>query len=131
VVIDADRAAPAAPFLRRWFASLDGDSPDDILDMIAPDFRFSIVFGTGGGEARDFAGGRAAMEGYLAQREKSVLTHHVLSASTIASDELVFGQARRAGAFESTFVAAARLDADGRVTDLMIGRSPELDVGAH
>nr|WP_218890904.1 nuclear transport factor 2 family protein [Actinomycetospora corticicola] len=117
--------------MRRWFASLDGDSPDDILDMIAPDFRFSIVFGTGGGEARDFAGGRAAMEGYLAQREKSVLTHHVLSASTVASDELVFGQARRGDAFESTFVAAARLDADGRVTDLMIGRSPELDVAAH
>ena len=113
-MIDADPAAPAAPFLRRWFASLDGDSPDDILDMIAPEFRFSIVFGTGGGEARDFAGGRAAMEGYLAQREKSVLTHHVLSASTVASDELVLGQARRAGAFESTFVAAARLDADGR-----------------
>ncbi|MFC5063823.1 hypothetical protein [Actinomycetospora atypica] len=119
-----------APFLRRWFASLDGDAPDDILDMIAPGFRFSIVFGTGGGAARDFAGGREAMEGYLAQREKGVLTHHVLSASTVGPDELVLGQARRAGEFESTFVAAARLGPDGRVTDLMIGRSPELDVEA-
>lgn len=127
-MIDADPVAPAAPFLRRWFASLDGDTPDDILGMIAPEFRFSIVFGTGGGAAQDFAGGRAAMEGYLAQREKGVLTHHVLSASTVGSDELVLGQARRDGAFESTFVAAARLDDDGRVTDLMIGRSPELDV---
>ena len=54
-----------------------------------------------------------------------------MRASTVASDELVLGQARRAGEFESTFVAAARLDAQGRVTDLMIGRSPELDVEAR
>ncbi|WP_018332283.1 hypothetical protein [Actinomycetospora chiangmaiensis] len=128
---DEGSAAIAAPFLRRWFASLDGESPDDILGMIAPDFRFSIVFGTGGGAAQDFAGGRDAMVGYLAQREKGALTHHVLSASTVDADELVLGQARRGGAFESTFVAAARLAADGRVTDLMIGRSPELDVDAH
>lgn len=116
--------------LTRWFAVMDSDRPEDILDMIAPGFRFSIVFGTGGGEARDFAGGREAMEGYLAQREKGVLTHHVLSCATVGADELVLGQARRGGAFESTFVAAARLDGDGRVSSLMIGRSPLLDVGA-
>ena len=119
-----------APFLTAWFEIMDSDAPARILDLIDDDFSFSILFSTDTG-ATDFAGGRAAMEGYLAQREKSVLTHHVLSASTVASDELVFGQARRGDAFESTFVAAARLDADGRVTDLMIGRSPELDVEAR
>jgi hypothetical protein len=120
----------SAPFLAKWFDTLDGGSPDDILDMIAPDFRFSIVFGTGGEAARDFAGGREAMEGYLRQREKGVLTHHVLSASTVGSDELVLGQARRGGKFESTFVAAARLDDSGQVVGLMIGRSPEFDIEA-
>ena len=114
--------------LTRWFAVMDSAEPERILDMIAPDFHFSIVFGTGGGEARDFAGGREAMEGYLDQREKSVLTHHVLSSATVGADELVLGQARRAGDFESTFVAAARLDRDGKVASLMIGRSPLLDV---
>jgi hypothetical protein len=116
--------------LTRWFAVMDSDRPEDILDMIAADFRFSIVFGTGCGEARDFAGDRTAMEGYLAQREKGVLTHHVVSCATVGADELVLGQARRGGVFESTFVAAARLDRDGKVASLMIGRSPLLDIDA-
>lgn len=118
----------AAPVLTRWFETIDSDTPEAILDLTAPDFRFSIVFSVGDGKAADFAGGREAMEGYLAQREKGVLTHHVLSASTVGDDELVLGQARRSGVFESTFVAAARLDADGRVRSLMIGRSPALDI---
>jgi hypothetical protein len=121
-------AVVTAPVLTRWFATIDSDTPDAILDLITPDFRFSIVFSAGDGTATDFAGDRAAMEGYLAQREKGVLTHHILSASSVGDDELVLGQARRSGAFESTFVAAARLDAAGRVRSLMIGRSPALDV---
>ncbi|MGI5128023.1 hypothetical protein ACQEVB_14530 [Pseudonocardia sp. CA-107938] len=121
-------AATIATVLTRWFAVMDSERPEDILDMIAPGFRFSIVFSTGDGKATDFAGGREAMEGYLAQREKGVLTHHVLSSARTGTDELVLGQARRAGAFESTFVAAARLDDGGKVASLMIGRSPALDV---
>lgn len=121
----------SAPVLTKWFATIDSERPEDILDLIAPDFRFSIVFGTGGAKARDFNGGREALEGYLVQREKGVLTHHVLSASTVGSDELVLGQARRAGTFESSFVACARLDDAGKVATLMIGRSPELDVEAR
>jgi hypothetical protein len=123
-------ATSGSDLLSRWFAVMDSDRPEDSLDMIAPGFRFSIVFGTGGGEARDFAGGREAMEGYLVQREKGVLTHHVLSCATVGADELVLGQARRGGVFESTFVAAARLDPDGKVASLMIGRSPLLDIDA-
>lgn len=119
-----------APTLERWFAAIDSARPEGILDMIAPGFRFSIVFGTGGGAATDFAGGRSAMEGYLAQREKGVLTHHVLTGSARGRDELVLGQTRRGEEFESTFVAAARLDEDGNVVSLMIGRSPELEIGA-
>ncbi|MBP2369460.1 hypothetical protein [Pseudonocardia parietis] len=119
---------PADGVLDRWFATLDSDEPERILDMLAPGFRFSIVFGTGGGAATDFAGSRAELEGYLDQREKGVLTHHVLSRALVGRDELVLGQARRAGAFESTFVASARLAPDGRVTALMIGRSPALDI---
>ncbi|MEV4645101.1 nuclear transport factor 2 family protein [Saccharopolyspora sp. NPDC049357] len=117
-----------APTLSRWFALIDSDRPEDILDLIAPDFRFSIVFGTGAGQATDFAGGREALEGYLRQREKGVLTHHVLSASVDGHDEFVLGETRRGDAFESTFVAAARLGTDGDVRNLMIGRSPVLEL---
>lgn len=118
----------SAPLLTRWFATIDSDEPERILDLVGPAFAFSIVFSTGEGGATDFAGGREAMEGYLAQREKGVLTHHVLSAATVGSDELVLGQTRRGAEFESTFVAAARLDAQGRVASLMIGRSPAVDI---
>ncbi|ABW12999.1 conserved hypothetical protein [Parafrankia sp. EAN1pec] len=121
------QAVAGAPVLNRWFATMDSHTPEAVLDMVSDDFRFSVVFSTGDG-AVDFVGGREAMEGYLAQREKGVLTHHVLTASSTGRDELVLGQARRAGAFESTFVAAARLDAEGRVRRLMIGRSPALDI---
>ena len=117
-----------APVLTRWFATMDSDAPEYVLTMIAPGFRFSIVFSRADGSATDFAGGREAMEGYLRQREKGVLTHHVISAATVGVDELVLGQARRAGGFESTFVAAARLDRNGLVSSLMIGRSPALDI---
>lgn len=119
---------PSNGVLTRWFATMDSAEPEKILDLIAPGFRFSIVFGTGGGAATDFAGGRAEMEGYLAQREKGSLTHHVLSQAVVGRDEMVLGQARRSGAFESTFVASARLDPAGRVAALMIGRSPEMDI---
>lgn len=118
----------SAPVLTRWFATIDSDAPEDVLTMIAPGFRFSIVFSRADGSATDFAGGREAMAGYLRQREKGVLTHHVLAASTVGADELLLGQARRGGEFESTFVAAARLDGAGLVSSLMIGRSPALDI---
>ena len=71
-----------APFLTAWFEILDSDTPSRILDLIDEDFSFSILFSTGAG-ATDFAGGRAAMEGYLAQREKGTLTHHRLAAGSI------------------------------------------------
>ena len=50
----------AAPVMTRWFAAMDSETPEAILDMIAPDFRFSIVFSVGDGKAIDFAGDREA-----------------------------------------------------------------------
>ena len=118
------RPAAAAPFLTEWFAILDSDDADRILDLISDDFSFSIVFSTGGDGATDFHGGRAEMEGYLAQREVGVRTHHLLTASAGAPDELFLGEVRRSGVPEATFVATARLDDTGRVRRLLIGRSP-------
>ncbi|MFF0156711.1 nuclear transport factor 2 family protein [Streptomyces sp. NPDC005263] len=116
--------AAAAPFLTNWFAILDSDDADRILDLITDDFSFSILFSTGGDGATDFHGGRAEMEGYLAQRQVGVRTHHLLTASTVGQDELFLGEVRRSGVPEATFMASARLDGDGRVRRLLIGRSP-------
>lgn len=113
-----------ASFLSNWFAILDSDDADRILDLISDDFSFSILFSTGGDGATDFHGGRPEMEGYLAQRAVGVRTHHQLSASTVGQDELFLGEVRRSGVPEATFVASARLDDAGRVRRLLIGRSP-------
>lgn len=113
-----------ASFLSNWFAILDSDDADRILDLISDDFSFSILFSTGGDGATDFHGGRPEMEGYLAQRAVGVRTHHQLSVSTVGRDELFLGEVRRSGVPEATFVASARLDEAGRVRRLLIGRSP-------
>lgn len=113
-----------ASFLSNWFAILDSDDADRILDLISDDFSFSILFSTGGDGATDFHGGRPEMEGYLAQRAVGVRTHHQLGASTVGQDELFLGEVRRSGVPEATFVASARLDDAGRVRRLLIGRSP-------
>jgi len=125
--VSAQTGAPstsAAPFLTTWFGILDSDDADRILDLISDDFSFSILFSTGGDAGTDFHGGRAEMEGYLAQRAVGVRTHHQLTASTVGRDELYLGEVRRSGVPEATFVASARLDDEGRVRRLLIGRSP-------
>ncbi|WP_105969285.1 nuclear transport factor 2 family protein [Streptomyces geranii] len=113
-----------ASFLGNWFAILDSDDADRILDLISDDFSFSILFSTGDDGATDFHGGRPELEGYLAQRSVGVRTHHRLTASTVGQDELFLGEVRRSGVPEATFVASARLDDEGRVRRLLIGRSP-------
>jgi hypothetical protein len=116
----------AAPFLTAWFDIMDSDRPERILDLITEDFTFSILFSTeaGGGGATDFAGGRPAMEHYLAQREKGVLTHHLVAASSSGRDELFLGEVRRGGVPVASFVAAGQLGASGKLARLLIGRSP-------
>ncbi|MFZ3572747.1 hypothetical protein ACOKM5_38080 [Streptomyces sp. BH097] len=116
----------AAPFLTAWFAILDGDEPSKILDLISDDFSLSILFSTGDGKATDFAGGRDALVGYLAQREKGALTHHLLSATTTGKDELFLGEVRRGGVPEASFVAAGRVGDDHRLQRLLIGRSSQI-----
>jgi hypothetical protein len=117
-------ATSHAPFLTRYFAILDGDSPSDILDLISDDFRMSIVFSTGPDAAQDFSGDRNALVGYLEQRERGTRTHHMLSASVQGRDELYLGEVRRGGAFVASVVAAGRIGPTGRLERLLISRSP-------
>ncbi len=112
-----------APFLSAWFEIMDSDTPSRILDLIDDDFSFSILFSTDG-VATDFAGGREAMRGYLDQREKGTLTHHPLAVSSVGRDEFYLGEVRRAGLAVANFVAAGQVTADGRLSRLLIGRSP-------
>ena len=116
----------ATPLLRDWFAILDGDEPDQVLDLITDDFAISILFATGDGSA-EFHGDREALVGYLAQREKSTLVHHILRGSRVDDTELVLGQTTRRGEFEASFNASAQLTPEGRVRRLLICRTPRVE----
>ena len=120
----------AAPFLTAWFDIMDSDRPERILDLITDDFTFSILFSTGCDAATDFAGGRPAMEHYLAQREQGVLTHHLVAASTSGRSELFLGEVRRGGVPVASFVAAGQLGPSGKLERLLIGRSPAVQFAA-
>lgn len=116
----------ATPLLRDWFEIMDSTTPERVLDMITDDFRLSILFSTGD-RAAEFDGDRAGLEVYLAQREVSALTHHILQGAGVDGTELVLGETRRDGAFEASFNASAQLTEDGaRVRRLLICRSPEV-----
>jgi hypothetical protein len=118
----------ATPFLERWFAIMDSDEPERVLDLIADDFVMSTQFSKGGGQSAEFVGDRAALELYLEQREKSVLVHHVTHGARVDGVELVLGRTTRDGEFEASFNASAMVDpATDRSRRLLIGRTPELE----
>ncbi|WP_034213560.1 hypothetical protein [Actinoplanes subtropicus] len=116
--------AKTAPALVRWFEIMDSEAPDGILDRLAEDFQFAIVFSMGDAGSSDFAGGRAAMEGYLAQRERGTRAHRLLAVSAAGDTEFALGEVIRLGQWEASFVASALLDGQGRVRRLIIGRAP-------
>lgn len=114
------------PLLQTWFEILDGDDPDRVLDMITDDFAISILFATADGSA-EFHGDREALVGYLAQREKSTLVHHVLRGSRVDDTELVLGQTTRQGGFEASFNASAQVTDDDKIHRLLICRTPRVE----
>lgn len=118
----------ATPFLERWFAIMDSDEPERVLDQITDDFVMSIQFSKGQGASAEFLGDRAGLEGYLEQREKSTLVHHLTHGALVDGVELVLGRTTREGGFEASFNASALLDpATGRCRRLLIARTPEIE----
>jgi len=114
------------PVLARWFEYMDSDDPDRVLGMISDDFSMSVQFSRGAGQSAEFVGDREGLVGYLAQREKSTLVHHIDTGAVVRDYELVLGRTTRHGAFEASFNATAQLDAQGRVRRLLIARTPEV-----
>ncbi|MBA8958650.1 hypothetical protein JOJ86_001941 [Rhodococcus percolatus] len=123
---DLNETTSATPVLIAWFAIMDSDDPDRVLNMITDDFRMSVQFSTGGGNAAEFVGDRAGLVEYLQQREKSVLVHEILAGARVGEVELALGRTTRNGNFEASFNTSAQLDGSGRVRRLLICRTPEL-----
>jgi hypothetical protein len=114
------------PFMVTWFEIMDSTAPERVLDLITDDFQISILFATADGAA-EFKGDRAGLETYLAQREVSVLTHHVLVGQTIDDTEVLMGETRRDGDFEASFNTTVTLDpASGRARRMLICRTPQV-----
>jgi len=118
--------ALSTPILAQWFEYMDSDDPDRVLTMVSADFRMSVQFSKGGGQAAEFVGDHAGLIAYLAQREKSVLVHHIDAGSLVGQVELVLGRTVRDGEFEASFNATAQLDDKGKVRRLLIARTPEI-----
>jgi hypothetical protein len=116
----------ATPFLEAWFAIMDSDEPERVLDLITDDFEMSIQFSKGEGTSAEFLGDRDGLVAYLEQREKSVLVHTSTQSARIDDVELMLGRTTRDGVFEATFNASALLDGD-KCRRLLIGRTPEIE----
>ncbi|MET0821865.1 MAG: hypothetical protein ABWY58_12940 [Aeromicrobium sp.] len=117
----------ATPHLDRWFATMDSDDPDGVLDQITDDFVMSIQFSKGRGQSAEFRGDRAGLVAYLEQREKSVLVHELQSSAAVDDVEMCLGRTTRGGDFEAQFTATAQIDAaTGRLRRLLICRTPEI-----
>jgi hypothetical protein len=124
---DVSDAPAPTPFLEDWFAIMDSDSPERVLDLITEDFSMSVQFSKGGGHSAEFVGDRAGLVAYLEQREKSVLVHHITQGARADDVELALGRTTRDGAHEASFNASALLDpATGKCRRLLICRTPEL-----
>lgn len=118
----------ATPHLQHWFATMDSDDPDDVLNQITDDFVLSILFSKGEGQSAEFRGDRAGLEVYLAQREKNALIHEIASGAVDGDVEMCLGKTTRDGDFEAQFNATARIDrASGKVSRLLICRTPEIN----
>lgn len=114
------------PVLAQWFAYMDSDDPDRVLTMISDDFVMSVLFSKGGGESAEFVGDREGLIGYLAQRKKSTLVHHIDNGAVVDGVEVVLGRTTRGGAFEATFNASAQVNADGKVRRVLMARTTEV-----
>lgn len=119
-------ATVSTPVLAQWFSYMDSDDPDRVLTMISDDFVMSVLFSKGGGESAEFVGDREGLVGYLAQREKSTLVHHIDNGAVVDGVEVVLGRTTRDGAFEATFNASAQVDSDGKVRRVLMARTTEV-----
>jgi hypothetical protein len=117
----------AAPTLDTWFATMDSDEPEKVLAQITEDFEMSVVFSKGSGQTAEFWGDREGLVGYLEQREKSALVHHLVTVAKVGDVELGLGKVTRGGEFEASFNVTALVDpATGKCRRLLICRTPEI-----
>ena len=113
-------------FFERYFEALDGPDPLSALEMVTSDLQFSILFSTKMDErSRQFVGGPDELRAFTEAGDMSGWAHYILNRAVVDDVEIVLGETRRDdGTHLGTFVNAARLDDEGRMTHYLTARSP-------
>jgi hypothetical protein len=123
---------PAAGFFERYFEALDGPEPLSALELVSPDLQFAILFSTKLDErSRQFLGGPDELRAFTEAGDMEGWAHHILARTVVDDVQIVLGETRRDdGTHLGTFVNAARIGADGRMTHYVTARTPGLRFGA-
>ena len=113
-------------FFVRYFQALDGPDPLSALEMVGDGALFSILFSTKTDErSRQFVGGPEELREFTEAGDMEGWAHYILRSAVVGDVELVLGETRRDdGTHLGTFVNAARLDGEGRMTHYLTARSP-------
>ena len=115
--------------IERYLAALDSGDPIDADDWCAPEFRFSLLWGTDD-SGTQIAGDRAAFEQMLADRvPPPEHLHHILYRSGDDRREICFGRTTQQGEPLATFVFAVELDERGLMRQLFAARTPLVAIG--
>jgi hypothetical protein len=110
-----------ATFLPLFLDTLD-HRPDEVLPMLAPGFRFSILWATDEG-AHEFAGGLDEYSGYLAQRDAEGQVHHFRVTAREGRSEVALGYTTRHGEELGNFTMFADVDEQERATRFFAART--------
>ena len=110
-----------ASFLQHFLDTLD-HRPDDVLALLAPDFRFSILWADERG-AHEFAGGLEEYRGYLAQRDAEGQLHHFRVSAREGRAEVALGYTTRHGEELGNFTMFAEVDEQERGTRFFAART--------
>ena len=124
---------PAAGFFERYFEALDGPEPLSALELVSPDLQFAILFSTKLDErSRQFVGGPDELRAFTEAGDMEGWAHHIVARTVVDDVQIVLGETRRDddGTHLGTFVNAARIGADGRMTHYVTARTPGLRFGA-
>ena len=116
-------------FFERYFEALDGPDPVSSLDFVAEEMRFAIFWTAGAGlGSEQHLGGKEELRQFVEAGGVRTWTHHLTRTTNVGGVEMVLGETRYDGTGEraATFLAAAQLDDEGRMTRYMVARTPAL-----
>jgi hypothetical protein len=121
-------AVDDCPVLAEYFDRLDGPRPDGVLALLAPDFRFTTIWGEQG-FARPASGGVGELHAYFSSRDAAGQRHHLLhGASFDGGVELAAGYTTRHEKLLASFLVTIRLDGKGRIRRFMSARTTAMSL---